>query len=202
MLMTKSEAVFAEVNQLYLASTKSMGKWMRHNHVQWVADKAKKLAKKYNADAEKVYCAALLHDLADCRYDRGHTRFTAWSEAKGKEVLTNSGFSAPDAREIIDVIIRPHSCRPGNLPTTLEGKVLATADAMFHLQTGFFALLCYMNKPDNTKTYEEWQEWFGPKIERDFKIKIFFKDEKEECRKDYESLTRIFNNKTLDNRKS
>lgn len=200
--MKQSKTVFNEVNQLYSAATTSMGKWMWNNHVQWVANKAKKLADKYGADAEKVYCAALLHDLADCQYERGHKNFNIWSEEKGKTILLKAGFSKDDATEIIEIIIRPHSCRPGNLPTTLEGKVLATADAMFHLQTGFFPLLCYMNRPDDTKSYREWQQWFSPKIDRDFKVKIFFKDEKEECRKDYQALIRVFNNKTLGNRES
>ena len=196
--MEKSEKVFSQVQTLYLVdSSRGMGKWMWNNHVQWVADKAKKLAEKYNADVEKVYCAALLHDLADCQFERGEKDFDGWSENKGKEVLTEAGFIDDEVKEILEVIVRPHSCRPENLPTTLEGKVLATADAMFHLQTSFFPVLCYKQIPEHTNTYEEWQKWFDEKIERDFGPKIFFKDEKEEVRADYEALCRVFGNKTL-----
>lgn len=49
------------------------------------------------------------------------------------------------------------------------------------------------------KTYDEWQEWFNEKIERDFGSKIFFKDERAEVRDDYEALLRVFGNKTLGN---
>src|SRR3989344_2627926 len=196
--MEKSENVFNLVETLYLAnSSRDMGKWMWNNHVQWVTDKAKKLAEKYNADVEKVYCAALLHDLADSQFERGDKDFDSWSENKGKEILAGAGFVDDEKKEIFEVIVRPHSCRPESLPATLEGKVLATADAMFHLQTSFFPMLCYKQRPEHTKTYAEWQKWFDEKIERDFGPKIFFTDEKEEVRADYEALYRVFGNKTL-----
>lgn len=170
---------------------------MWRNHVQWVADKAKSLAQKYGADTEKVYSAALIHDLGDCQHERSYEHFAAWSEAKGKEILLKAGFNESEARRIVEVIVRPHSCRPGNLPTTLEGKVLATADGMWHLQTSCFPMLCYMHKPDNAHTYEEWQEWFAKKVERDFGPKIFFEDERAEVKEDYEALLRVFGNRTL-----
>lgn len=173
-----------------------MGKWMWRNHTQWVADKTLTLAKKYGADAEKVYCAALLHDLGDSRYERNHADFDTWSWVTTKEVLKKAGFRKNERDEILEAI-RTHSCHPDHLPMTLEGKILATADGMWHLQTNFFPVICYMNRPDNTHTYEEWQEWFMKKIERDFGPKIFFEDEREEARKDYEALKRVFGNHLL-----
>lgn len=195
--MQRSNKIFDEVSGLYQSSTTRMGAWMWQNHVQWVANKAKELAEKYEADAEKAYCAALLHDLADCQYERGHEEFSKWSEAKGKELLAGAGFSGNEANEIVEVIIRPHSCRPGNLPTTQEGRVLATADAMFHLQTNFFPLLCYMHRPEHTKTYGDWQDWFNEKIIRDYGVKIFFEDERAEAKEDYEALLRVFGDGSL-----
>ncbi len=194
--MEKSGKVFAEVSGLYQAATTSMGKWMWQNHTQWVADKAKKLADKYGADIEKVYCAALLHDLGDSRYEREHDNFEAWSKEKGQEILLKAEFNRNEAKEILEAV-RTHACRSGNLPTTLEGKVLATADGMWHLQTSFFPVICYMNRPENTKTYEEWQEWFNGKIERDYGPKIFFEDERAEVKEDYEALSRVFRNESL-----
>ena len=70
--------------------------------------------------------------------------------------------------------------------------MLATADGMWHLQTSFFAEICYMNRPDTTASYTEWQKWFRQKIERDFGPKIFFEDEREEVRGNYEALVRVF----------
>jgi hypothetical protein len=54
-----------------------------------------------------------------------------------------------------------------------------------------------MNRPDSTESYKEWQDWFLQKIERDFRAKIFFDDEREEVREDYEALVRVFGNKAL-----
>jgi putative nucleotidyltransferase with HDIG domain len=195
--MEKSEAVFAEVNELYSVAATSMGKWMWQNHTQWVADKATKLAKKYGADTEKVYCAALLHDLGDSKYERDHDDFDSWSWEASKAILKKAGFRKAERDAILEAI-RTHSSHPGHLPSALEGKVLATADGMWHLQTSFFPAICYMNRPDNTKTYQEWQSWFSGKIERDFGPKIFFEDEKEEVREDYEALRRVFGNKAFE----
>lgn len=176
-----------------------MGKWMWHNHTQWVANKALELAEKYGADKEKTYCAALLHDLGDCLYERGRAEFDAWSQGKTKEILNKAGFHKDERDEILEAI-RTHACRPGHLPKSLEGKTLATADGMWHLQTNFFPVICYMHRPDNTNTYEAWQEWFNAKIERDFGTKIFFEDEKAEVGKNYEALLSVFGNKALDSR--
>jgi len=199
--MEKSKIVLSEVGMLYSAAITSMGKWMWRNHTQWVAGKAQKLAEKYGADTEKVYCAALLHDLGDSQYERGHADFDSWSLQKSNEILNKAGFSKAECAEILEAI-RTHSCRPGNLPDAVEGKVLATADAMWHLQTSFFPIICYMNRPENTHTYEEWQEWFLGKIERDFGPKIFFDDERAEVKEDHDALLRVFGNKSLDSKQT
>lgn len=195
--MERGKKVFSEVSALYQDATTSMGKWMWRNHAQWVANKSRELAEKYGADMEKAYCAALLHDLGDSRYERGHESFDSWSKEKAEEILAKADFAKEEIREVIEAI-RTHSCRPGNLPATQEGKVLATADGMWHLQTSFFPVICYMNRPENTKTYEEWQEWFSGKVERDFGPKIFFEDERAEVKEDYEALSRVFRNRSLD----
>lgn len=173
-----------------------MGTWMWQHHTQWVARKAKVLAQKYEANPELTFCAALLHDLGDSRYERGHPDFDTWSWETGKALLKHVGFRKAERDAILEAI-RTHSCHPGHLPTALEGKILATADGMWHLQTNFFSVICYMNRPDDTHNYREWQQWFMTKIERDFGPKIFFDDEKEEVRKDYEALVRVFGNKTI-----
>jgi predicted hydrolase (HD superfamily) len=191
--MEKSNLVLTEVSGLYQTAATTMGKWMWRNHTQWVADKAEKLAQKYGADTQTVYCVALLHDLGDSRYERGHEGFDNWSEEKAQEILLKFGFIEDEIREIMEAV-RTHSCRPGNLPLTREGKVLATADGMWHLQTSFFPLMSYMHRPDNIQKYEEWQEWFKEKIERDFNTKICFDDEKAEVKADYDALSRVFKN--------
>ena len=98
--MERSKLVLDEVNDLYEVATTSMGKWMWRNHTQWVADKAKSLAEKYGADVEKVYCAALLHDLGDSKYERGDENFDTWSKEKGEEILLEAGFTQGEVEEV------------------------------------------------------------------------------------------------------
>lgn len=188
--------MFAEVEELYQVSDTSMGKWMWNNHTQWVADKSIALAKKYNADVETVYCAALVHDLGDSKYERGNGLFETWSWETAKAILKKASFTHEKRKAIMEAV-RTHSCHPGHLPQTVEGKVLATADAMWHLQTSFFAEICYMNRPDFTSSYKEWQKWFNEKIERDYGPKIFFEDERIEVTEDYKALKRVFGNEIL-----
>lgn len=195
--MSRQQNVFEIVKDLYENTQTEMGLWMWNNHVQWVATRAKELAQKYRADDEKVFCAALLHDLGDAEYPRRHKDFKSWSDAKGNEILAEVGFSDLERKEIIEVIIHPHSCRPGNLPSTLEGKILSTADAMFHLQTNFFPLFCHMNRPEIYSQYSEWQAWISEKLPRDFNVKIFFEEEREVVREDYIALMKVFENKSL-----
>ena len=194
--MDKPQKVFAEVAKHYSNSTTSMGKWMWHNHTQNVADNTVDLAKKYGADPEIAYCAALLHDLGDSEYERGHPDFDTWAMNTSSQILKKADFSKEEAGEIIEAI-RTHSCHNGNLPTTLEGKILATADAMWHYQTSFFAEICYMNKPNSANNYKKWQEWFNEKIERDYHVKIFFEDERNEVKSDYLALKLVFNKPSL-----
>lgn len=195
--MEKTSRVFAEVCELYQASNTSMGKWMWHNHTQWVASKAADLARKYGADPELTYCAALLHDLGDCKYERGHKSFDSWSTIKGRKILHHAGFEESSTAEVLEAI-RTHACRKGELPTRIEGKVLATADGLWHIQTNFFALMCYMHRPEGAATYQDWQGWFVKKIERDFTVKISFDDEKAEAKANYDALINTFSATMLD----
>lgn len=195
--MNREDKVYVAVSKLYQNSSREMGVWMWNNHVKWVANRTKELAEKYGANTEKAYCAALLHDLADYKYDRNDDEFDECSEIEGRVILKESGFEDGELHEVMDVIIKPHSCRPGNLPTTIEGKVLATADAMFHLETSFFPMLCFKHKPSQHETYEAWQVWFDEKIERDFGPKIFFEEERNMVEADYQALKRVFGNRTL-----
>jgi hypothetical protein len=197
--MDKSDIVFNEVSKLYNDAQTSMGKWMWRHHTQWVADKTKELAEKYGASAEKAYCAALLHDLGDSTHERNDPAFDTWSWETAKAILKTAGFRHDERKQIMEAV-RTHSCHPGHLPQALEGKVLATADGMWHLQTSFFPVICYMNRPQTTHSYQEWQTWFTGKIERDFGPKIFFEDERKEVEEDYRALKRVFENKLLSER--
>lgn len=187
----KQQLAYKLVNELYLSSSRDMGKWMWQNHVQWVANKAVGLAKKYNADQDKVYVGALLHDISDIWLERDEAGFEEKCEEIGREILNKVGFSEADVNDILDNIVEPHSCYPGNLPQTIEGKCLASADAMFHLVTDFFPQFSWKHLPGSLD-YNDWIMWVTEKIERDFNNKIFFDDEKREVELHYQALKRVY----------
>lgn len=187
----KQQLTYTLVNELYLSSSRDMGKWMWQNHVQWVANKAVELAKKYNADQDKVYAGALLHDIGDIWLERDEEGFEEKCDKTGREILKKVGFSEADVDEILINIIEPHSCYPNNLPQTVEGKCLASADAMFHLVTDFFPQFSWKHLP-GSMDYNGWIAWVTEKIERDFNNKIFFDIEKKEVEPYYQALKRVY----------
>jgi hypothetical protein len=187
----KQNAVYKLVKDLYTSSEREMGQWMWKNHVQWVASKASELAEKYDGNQEKVYAGALLHDLGDVWFERDDELFDTKGNKEGEKILLESGFTKEEAQEILQEIVEPHSCYPGNLPKTIEGKCLASADAMFHLVTDFFPQFCWKHIPESLD-YSQWIDWVTEKLERDFNNKIFFEDEKSEVEPYYESLKRVY----------
>lgn len=140
-----------------------------------------------------MVAGALLHDLGDVKFERTDEDHESWGNKKVGEILELAGFDENEIIEIIEEIIKPHSCHPENLPKTIEGKVLATADAMFHLQTDFFIQVCYMNLPPWKKNINEWKQWANEKLERDISDKIFFDDERKEIEPNYQALKLVIN---------
>jgi putative nucleotidyltransferase with HDIG domain len=185
------QSVYQQVERLYKTSKRDFAHWMWAHHVPWVANKTLELAQKYDADHDLVYTGALLHDLGDVRFDRDDPQFDSWSEEKATVILQKAGFDHNQIDTVIKDIISPHSCYPGNLPQTLEGQILATADALFHLQTDFFIQFCWMHIPD-FESFEKWRQWVAEKLERDYHTKIFFDNERQAAKPYYLALKKVF----------
>ncbi|MFA6446584.1 MAG: hypothetical protein WCW14_05050, partial [Candidatus Paceibacterota bacterium] len=103
-------------------------------------------------------------------------------------------YSDEEIEQVLNQVIEPHSCKEGNLPTTIEGKVMATADALAHLTSDFYLQCAWRHIPEE-KSYPEFLEWVAEKLERDFNTKIFFDEVKEEVRYRYDALKQVFLNK-------
>jgi len=182
--------IFKLVEPLYLSSSRDFAIWGWKAHVQVVADFAAKLANKYSAHKPTCISAALLHDVGDVKFDRGEKN-DIYSKKTAIEFMSKSGATRDEAVKIFNEVIEPHSCYPGNKPDNIEGKVLATADALAHLTGDFYLRMLWMNFPDGL-TYHKWIEWLLKKIERDFNSKIFWVNEKEEVKARYEALKLLF----------
>lgn len=165
--------------------------WAYENHVLFVADMTGRLATRYGADAEPTVAGALLHDIADAVMLRSNPAHPARSLELASELLEQSGFAAVETEFIINEVIKPHSCYEPLLPTTPEGKVMATADGAAHFLTDFYPLFCWRHYgPEND--YDVFKAWMLRKMEKDFHKKLFFDEVRKEVRPRYEALKLIF----------
>jgi len=165
--------------------------WLAENHVFVVADKAQLLAQRFGANAELVQAAAMLHDIADIKISRFDDRHESISLELARDFLHRTGFLPEEADLIVDDAIRYHSCHDGNVPQSLEGKVLATADALAHIQTNFYVYGAWAMGKEGV-SLNDLKKWALKKLDRDFNDKILFPEVREECRADYEHLKFMF----------
>lgn len=182
-----------EVKALYDArdpAREEWADWLAVHHVPVVADYATELAKRFGGNNDLARAAALLHDIADVNTDRFDPEHEAKSLAIARELLMRCGYSEVEVQLIADDAIRYHSCHDGQVPTSLEGKILATADAMAHLKTDFYLYALYQRS--KRESLADFKVWASKKLERDYHIKIRFDEVRSETRAEYEVLRTLF----------
>lgn len=187
--MNKITTVREKVDRLYRAKDKNRDEWadwLYGHHVLLVADWARKLARRYGADAELSEAAALLHDIADAVMSRDNPKHQEESKQIARRFLKESGFNDGEVKTVVDDALRFHSCHGSERPRTLEGKVLASADSVSHLRSDFFAYA--LAEKRKSEPLEEISKWVLEKIDRELNSKIAFDDLREELRPDYEKI--------------
>lgn len=178
------------VQEAYASSKDPFAHWMWDNHLQVVAREAEILSEKHGAKADLAVAGAWLHDFGDAYVHRHSPEHERISKEESTRVLQTADYSAAEIRQVLDDVIAPHSCRGGQLPTTLEGKVMATADAIAHLSTDFYLQFSWLHLPEG-KTYAEYIEWVNEKLDRDFNQKIRFEDSRQTIKSRYEALKEV-----------
>ncbi len=193
--MNRIEALKDRIDALYLDKNTSRAKdwadYLHTSHVFKVADKARELAVRFGAGVDLVVAAAMLHDVADAVMSREDPRHEQESMAIARGLLRLSGFTDAEITLIVDDAIKYHSCRDGDAPRTLEGKIMATADAVVHLQTDFYDF-AVENFTARGETKADILKWGLEKTDRDFNKKIFFPEVQDEVRPDFERERRRF----------
>lgn len=187
----KHPKLFQLVEKVYKNSDQEFGRWMWGNHLQVVAKKAQELSQKHGANEDLAVAGALLHDFGDAFVDRHASDHEKTSQGQATKALKYCGYSDLESEEIIDEVIKHHSCREGYLPRTLEGEILATADAWAHLSTDFYLQFAWKHLPDG-KSYSEYLLWVNEKLDRDYNNKIFFEEVKTELKSRYQALKEVF----------
>ncbi len=166
--------------------------WLYENHIFLVASNALNLAKKYKANEELCYAAAILHDVGDTHTKRKNENHESETLRIATDLLSTSGFEPDEVKEIVDDALKFHSCIDGKKPTTITGKILATADAIAHINSNFYDYCVDALKTEMDD--EEIEKWILNKLERDFNHKMLLEEEKNEMIVKYDRLVKRFEN--------
>jgi HD superfamily phosphodiesterase len=166
--------------------------WLAANHVFVVADNASKIVGRFaGADPDVARAAALVHDIADARMTRFEDGHEQTSQKIAHDLMKDAGFSDEEIDRVVNDALPYHGCHDGQAPKTPEGKVLATADAMAHLCTGYYAYTTWVFGKRG-ETLEHTRAWALKKADRDFNDKIQLDEIKDECRTDYEAIHNLY----------
>lgn len=183
----------AKVDALYQskrAGRADWADWLYTHHVFLVADKAEELARRFGANQELSAAAGMLHDIADATMSRFAPDHAEMSAEVAREFLYECGFTAEEMHVIIDDAMARHNCRAG-IPVTMEGKIVATADAVVHLCTDYYERT-RVAQAQAGMSQADISDWSLKKIERDFNDKILFPEVREDARDAYERLKGSF----------
>lgn len=164
--------------------------WLYANHVIWVANEAELLAKRFGANAQLARAAALLHDIADATTKREDPNHESESLVIARDLLNRADFTEDEIRLIVDDAIRYHSCRDNERSVSLEGRCLATADALAHLRTNFYPFA--IKAVGKNMSLESINQWASEKIDRDYHKKILFDEIQTEAEAEYKAIKQIF----------
>jgi HD superfamily phosphodiesterase len=139
--MKRIEILRRKVGDLYGAQNQNRAEiadWLYGSHVLIVADYARELSQKLKVDNDLAEAASLLHDCADAVMSRFADTHAEKTLEISRDLLTESGYNSEEISTIVDDVIKNHSCRGSNLPKTMEGQIMATADAKAHIATDFY----------------------------------------------------------------
>jgi len=173
------EEIEGEIRQKHLHDERFAIFWKLH--LKPVIDYSKDLAVKYNANQEIVWLSAILHDIARLDGLEPHDEVGA---EKAYEMLIQKGFKEDMAQRVKETILT-HRCKK-HKPEALEQKILATADALSHFKPPFYFWF---------KSQVPLEEKFSLgllKLERDYRDKIFFDEERESVKIEYDLLRKWF----------
>lgn len=165
--------------------------YLYEHHIFFVAEEAKKLSDELGVDGEFAIAASLLHDIADAVMDRPHPDHAKESQNIALDLLTQAGFTESEREVIVYDIIEKHSCRDGVRPTSIQGQIMTSADAIGHLATDFYEF-AIPQMIQRGQSREDIQAWWFPKIERDFYVKICFDEIRQRYKVDYERCKNLF----------
>ena len=179
----KIEQIEGEIKELFLSNSNKNWGVFWDVHVKPVIEKSKEMAMKYGGDLEIVWLSAIMHDMGQLKTLKAHD--VAGSEM-AYELLIEKGYTKEKAQSIKETIFT-HSAKE-HVPKSIEQKILASADAICHFTTPFYLWFARVNENELEDTLNKIED----KIERDFNEKIFFENERDSVKNQYDILKEWF----------
>ncbi|MFA5381717.1 MAG: HD domain-containing protein [Candidatus Micrarchaeia archaeon] len=162
-------------------------------HILLVVKNALFLGKKLNADLEVLEIAAYLHDIGRAEYWKGFDfvkEHNIVGYEKSRKILKQFDYSEEFIEKVSNCILS-HTRSKGYEPKTLEEEIIVCADAMAHFDSFLNLFNIFLKETDS---FEEAIKILDKKIDRDWNIKITFKEAKEASRKNYEAVSLLIKN--------
>jgi len=188
---SRVEKIWQDVEKMYIDSIRPEAHWLWKNHVQVVANNAAELSNTYGGRKDLVIIGSLLHDVADIELERDDPAFEARTRNIIEKIMKDNDYLIDDWIFVMDQVVDPHSCHLGNMPREIEGKILATADALAHLKTDFYRNI-YNVFFTKKLSKEQYLDWVNKKLHRDFHDKIFFDEVRVAVEPYYNQLVKDF----------
>ena len=138
------------------------------------------------ADRQAVICAVWFHDIG--RLEGMHEGHDVYGAKEAQRILQGAGISQSVIEKVVDACCG-HRCKEVK-PKTLEGKILASADAMSHFNRTF-PLRVFAHNISKGLSFEDTISKLRAKLERDFNEKIQFEEAREMARERYEAWKKI-----------
>lgn len=158
--------------------------WFFKTHILAVKKYADFLLERLpEANKNVVLLGVWLHDIQRIRGIKDDHQ-QAGAEEAGK-IMGSFGIDEEIANQVKKIILT-HSCDRA-LPESLEGRILASADAISHYANDFYLQIAVTGE----RNLSEFKEWALEKIERDYKKKIFFDFAKKEIEERHRALKTI-----------
>jgi hypothetical protein len=107
---------------------------------------------------------------------------------EAEKVMKQFGYSEKTIEHVKEIILT-HTCEDNHLvPKIIEGKILASADAMSHYINDFYLHILITRDQD----LGSFRKWALEKLDRDYNKKIFFDFAKKMIQKRHHILFKFF----------
>lgn len=184
--MSKKISVIKKMIKEELVELGFAGDWFYETHLLAVEKFAKELLKNLpKANKEVVMLSVWLHDIQRIRGIKGDHAKAGAEEAE--KILKEFNYPEDIIKQAKEIILT-HPCEAGIKPKTLEGKILASADAMSHCVNDFYLAIAVLGE----RNVKEFKKWALEKLNRDYNKKIFFDFAKKMIKRRRDVLKEIF----------